>query len=259
MITIVIHYSCDRKPQLLNTIECLKDMSLYNSAEKILLVDGKSNIFPPDWKVIEVERDNPEFYNCSKIWNLGIKLASNELVLTLESDRILPKNWFSYVLPMVHTPEPFFIFNTELYSLNDNYDIDSIRSIRDNIDSHKDKLIEDFRVLNPNLGIGKKNPMSGCLLTTKTSFDLIGGFDERYIQAGYHDLDAFRKAYSIGAIFKVPKIRSIELHQKHEYAGGMERFKTVNLHNAIKYFDKWNLPVHENIYKLAESLNVAIT
>lgn len=257
MLTIVIHYSCDRLPQLLNTISCIDDMNGTRDAEKLLLVDGKTNIVPVGWKVHEIERDDPVFYNCSKIWNKGFQLAKNDVVLTMESDRILDKSWLTAAMPVFSSNEFKFVSNTKLCSLDDSYDLATIREIRDNPFKHADKLIKDYRVYDPNEGIGKKNPMSGCLLTTKQAYASIGGFDENYLQAGYHDLDAFRKAHTIdrNSILALP---SIELHQKHEYAGGLERFKIVNLWNAVRYHDKWNIEMHPNIIQLSKSLNLDI-
>jgi len=238
-ISIVIHYSKDRKFQLENTIACLGDMDGIQDTEKILLVDGETNIKPAGWKVVEIPRRS-EHYEPSYIWNTGFKFASNEMVLTLESDRILPKYWLPVAIEQLKTHD--FVCNKKLYQLKYLCGLEALRIIRDYPDEyykHKKAIIEDFRVNHPDKGIAKKNPMSGCLLCTKEAFNSIGGFDERYLQAGYHDLDAFRTAYIMGK--RICALNCIELHQKHDYIGGWEQFREVNMENKARYYEKWKL------------------
>jgi len=256
MLTIVIHYSCDRQPQLENTIACLDEMDGTQHAQKILLVDGKTNVFPADWTIVEVERDDPHFYNCSKIWNLGFRIAKNEVVLTMESDRILPKKWLSNAMTFLDSDRTF-VATKKLISLDSFYPLNIVKDIRDYPYHHWKKFINDYRVFDPDQGIGRKNPMSGCVLTTKTAFEFIGGFDEGYLQAGYHDLDAFRAAVTKGAKIVHPD-KGIEFHQHHEYTGGIKRFQIVNLWNAVRYHDKWELELHPNILKLARFVEIPI-
>tara|TARA_Y100000034_G_scaffold72508_1_gene87405 strand:- start:119 stop:934 length:816 start_codon:yes stop_codon:yes gene_type:complete len=253
MLTIIIHYSKDRLPQLKNTISCLEEVHGTEDAQKILLVDGQTNIHPPGWQVEELPRSDENFYNCSETWNKGVELANNDKIWVLESDRIVPINWLLSALSKMDIE---FLFPSLLYSLNASYPLEILKEIRDNPSAHENKLTPDHRVTHPDNGVSRKNPMSGCVLFTKKTFELMGGFDEDYMQAGYHDLDAFRSAHNKGIGFR--SIAGRELHQKHGYVGGTRLFRLVNLWNAVHYHDKWNIELHPNIINLAKSLNIDI-
>jgi len=97
MISIFTIYSPDRKPQLKNTLACLKDMDLYEHCQKTLVVDGKSNVWPNDWMVIEVPRKG-KYHSWKEMWDIGVSTASNDTVLYLESDRVLPTDYLLTIL-----------------------------------------------------------------------------------------------------------------------------------------------------------------
>jgi hypothetical protein len=233
--SLVVLYSVDRKRQLENCLACWADMLGYVDCEKILVVDGKTNIRPPGWHVLEVEREG-EYYCWANTLNAGVDHATTECVFYFDSDRILPVDYFEKALPLARDG---FVFPQKLFWVQDfKANATALRSLCEHPD--QSKLIPDHRVMDP-LMIGQKNPFSGCVGFSKKVFLETGGFDPRFKGWGYPDYDFFMNVTRRG--LKLVPLNVVELHQRHEYSINRQLVFKHNFWNLNQYVQKWNLPI----------------
>jgi predicted glycosyltransferase involved in capsule biosynthesis len=227
-------------------------MDLYEESEKILCVDGKTNFNPEGFKVLEIERIG-RFFNWANSINTGVRECSNENVLYLDCDRILPNDYFKQISEVIK--EDVFVFPKSLYFLRHDFSLKELKAIKAAPLDFKEDLIDDHRVTDP-LIIRKKNPMSGCVSFTRTTFFEVGGYDHGFEGWGYPDYDFWMCATIFGCEF-LP-MDCIELHQKHSYGTEFRNVQLMNLWNCVKYHRKWNLTYPNTLYEFAFSLGVPL-
>jgi hypothetical protein len=258
MFSIAIFYSEDRLLQLRQTIECLEEMDGYGQCQKMLCADGVTNVCPTDFDILEVQRPGP-YYCWATVWEAALSRARYENILYLDSDRILPGDYFRRAL--AELADDTFVFPARLYNLEADVPTDVLKRIRDNVGSYPHLLRADHRVWDdPASSVRRKNPMSGCVAFTKTTYRNSGGMDSAYTGWGYPDTDYFTKTFRAGCRF-VP-IDCDELHLKHGYRQGPRNsarlFCLTNLWNGVYYHRKWMLPLDEELHYLASVLGVTI-
>lgn len=249
--SLVVLYSEDRRAQLLNSVECWGDCAGYESAQKILCVDGDSDVSIEGWTILKIQRSG-DFFCWAESINNGVGLASEEIVFYVDSDRIVPKDWFSRCHSLLSSDKNRFFYPSRLYSLKNHVGVESLRHIRDNVGSNESALVPDHRQDDPTV-YGRKNPFSGCVAFGKSAFVDCGGFDRRFVGWGYPDYDFMMKAKTRG--FPAIPIDASELHQKHDYAVDRKAFRMHNLYNLRQYVEKWNLP-RDHLDRAADSVGV---
>lgn len=242
MISIFTIYSPDRKEILEKTIACLEDVIGYKQAQKILIVDGKSNIFPENWEVFEIEKQG--YLHWKMAWSIAVTAMKYDIFWYLESDRIVSNNYLELVLSQFE--EKTIYYPKNLYSLAEDVNIVQLKRLRE-YQKPKNLLIEDQRETIPKMEF-KRNPISGNVLMGKKSYLESGGMDEKFYGWGFFDWDYFKTTYDLG--FKFVQIDSIELHQKHAYAANKHNFNNINLCNAFIYANKWNFPLDKILYEI---------
>lgn len=234
-------YSPDRLEQLNKTIACLKDTEGFGDCEKILCVDGKSNVKLDGFEIIEIPRKK-DLYCWADALNTGVKKATREIILYMDSDRIVPTSFLIKVQQIIN--RRCFVFLSRMYSLRGNVDLQYIRKLRNDInngslDKHKKNLKADHRTLNP-LNIDKKNPMSGCVAFYQDDFLALGGFDASFVGWGYPDYDFFMNLTKNK--YQLTPIKGVEIHQHHTYNIKPDLRHAMNAWNCARYHDKWKLP-----------------
>ncbi|MCK9458354.1 MAG: glycosyltransferase family 2 protein [Proteobacteria bacterium] len=247
MLSIVVLYSTDRHRQLINTIDCLNDMDYVATCEKILCVDGQTDIHPEGWRVLEIERRG-KFYRLGEALNAAIEASSGNHIWYLDSDRILPTNFLNNASLI---EDGLFIFPKYLFSFKEDVDISSIRMVRDNPYKHESLLVPDHRVENVDI-VGHKNPFAGCVLFAKKTYWEYGGFSADFEAWGYKDYDFWRKAIVCGGRF-LP-IDCVELHQKHNLSD-QRLYDLSNVWSYYYYCSKWKLPIDPKIRVYAGHLH----
>ena len=150
------------------------------------------------------------------------------------------------------TKDDVFVYPKQLYSIREDVSLERLRFIRDNINDCQSLLHADHRTTNPE-NIHSKNVFSGCVSFTKSTFNRLGGFDERYQGWGYPDFDLLMNAKTNGCEFV--GIDCQELHQHHSH-GPDKKFRLMNLWNCYQYLKKWNLKVPDHIEKNVASNRV---
>ncbi len=244
MLSIFIFYSNDRIDQFKIMSSCLKDISGYESCQKILLVDDQeSNIHPEDFEIHTIKRSGE--FNWATMWEAGVKYSKHEICWYLDSDRVLPKNYMNLILDNICDYR--FIYTSNLFEFNSYVDLDYCKSLKDielgkiKKDFYKYNLKFDPRFKLPLYGSGK-NPMSGNVAFTKKTYLESGGVDKSYESHGaFADTDFHMQCYKLG--YEFLDLGTLELHLKHSKGLTDEQLNVLCVNNMTKYCKKWGLPL----------------
>jgi hypothetical protein len=253
-------YSTDRTEALAFTLKFLEGMELYPDCQKTLVVDGKSDIKPKGWDLVEVPRVNGKF--CwGRMWDAGVLTARHEKVLYLDSDRLLPKRFLIEVAK--HTVDDVFVYTSMHFMMSELLSPESCRKFLESqdlgtlllCDEYMGRVKFDARGGEPHHGPGK-NVMSGSTAFTRSTYLRVGGVDHWYCDHGaYADTDFHQQTAVAGCRFV--DLGLPELHYPHAKLDknmtevDKNELKMLALDNFIYYCNKWRLPL-----TLAESLAV---
>ncbi len=227
-------------------------MDLYDKCQKILCVDGESNILLPDFTVCKVKRPR-NLFNWAEAWKTGIEKATSEKILYLDSDRILPTN---YLVELEKTiKDARFVYSSNLVRLTRDYNLSQIRNIRDGkIDYAHEK---DRRLPHPpNMDVVSlgKNPFSGNTAFTKKTYKDTGGVDPCYEGWGYPDTDYYLRTYKAGYEFFA--INCTELHLLHPYSVETKLLKLMNLWNGSRMAKKFKMQLDQSLINRMKEYNI---
>jgi len=243
-------YSRDREEQFALTLSFLREMSGYKDCQKTLVVDGKTNIVPEDFEVIQVPRTNNQF--CwGRMWDAGVATARFRKILYLDSDRLLPSTYLRKVANVlddrkfVFTSRHFMVLDRQIAKEECSELLNSDFSIFGD-PRFSGKLRYEPRFQQPFPGPGK-NVMSGNTAFTKETFYELGGVDHWYCGHGaYADTDFHMKAGKFGCEFI--DLQEPELHCHHHKLDKSsnplttEELYRLSLDNFVYYIWKWDLP-----------------
>jgi hypothetical protein len=236
MFSLFVLYSPDRLAQLNISLECWKYIKLFKDCEKILIVDGQTNINPPGWNVCSLPRQQDHYCWADSI-NKGISLAKNDIVFYLDCDRIPPVYFFQSGVRVLQDND-CFVYPEELSNLKTECtSVEVIRRLSHNPDSFL--LLPETRTTNP-LNIGKKTPFSGCVGFNKSTYLRTGGVDPIYKGWGFPDTDILMSATLKGVTFET--IPGMEIHQRHSYSVSPVELTLHNIWNMSLFISKWKLP-----------------
>lgn len=244
MLSIFIMYSSDRKTALEITIECLKDMTLYEECQKTLIVDGQNNILIPGWNIVEVPRVDDGSFCWAHMWDAGVATARYENVLYLDSDRLLPKEFLSQVAE--HVVDDAFVFTSNHFMISQELPVkDCKRLVKEGTSEFVGMVRYEQRAKQPVHGPGK-NVMSGSTAFTKKTYYRLGGVDAWYRGHGaYADTDFHFSAQVAGCQFIDLGLMEYHFpHTKDQEGKSLNKMelRRLGLDNYIYYCYKWGLP-----------------
>lgn len=237
-------YSLDRRQALDATIACLKDMPEYDSIQKTLVVDGKTNEPVDDFDIVQVPRLGG--FCWAYMWDAGVMTAQYDVVVYLDSDRLLPTNFLTLVKD---TPDDEFRFPSRHFMMLSPLDLTLCKRFLANPDCLLDeefigRLRFEKRMQYPFHGPAK-NVMSGSVAFTKKTFCRLGGLDPWYCGHGaYADSDFHQHAANEGCRFKDLDIPELHYpHDKQENGNPLDaiELKRLALDNFIYFGMKWGL------------------
>lgn len=251
MFSLFIMYSTDRKEALDATISCLKRMDLYDSCQKTLVVDTKTDFFLPDWDLVEVPRVGTDF--CwGRMWDAGVCTAKHEKIVYLDSDRLLPKCFLKNISESIDDDK--FVFTSFHFQLLKEMPVEHcvefLETMNDLGTFTDDKFMGNLKYEAKHQGpIHRpgKNVMSGSVGFTKKTYFRLGGVDHWYCGHGaYADTD-FHYAAAVGGCQFVDLCLP-ELHWPHQKKKdgetlSQEQLWLMSLNNFIRYCVKWGLPL----------------
>lgn len=229
MISFVIYASKHRLDNLLQTIRFLNKRERKIDKEIIVVYQDDG---PQIDGVTKYDMDL-DTYRKPLMCNFGVKKCSGELVALLDSDRILPENYFYNASKLMK--RRYMITTNCILNLDKFYsDVD--------INKRRYKGKKEYRS-SENI-LRRKNLFSGNTLFFKSDYEFVGGMDERYVGYGYTDNDITRSAKLKG--IKDVYLNFEELHLYHPrtiiYGGEIfSDFQIISAINSIKYSIKWRM------------------
>lgn len=238
-ISFVIYFCSQRIDNLKQTIRFLNKREDLSSSELLLVCQDKcENLFGN--KVINL---NLDFYHKTKMCNIGVELAKNQKIVLLDSDRILPYNYFKKTSKQISQGE--FVSTWKMFKLKKQYSDDQI-------EQNKFEKIPDFK--SKENKSCSKNLFAGHTLFYKKDYQNAGGMDESFIGYGFADTDMTRNIMSKN--YKITWNDEEEIHLFHEkivnFKGEVIDPEIMTALNSIKYFKKWNIKMDLDSINLLE-------
>jgi GT2 family glycosyltransferase len=173
--------------------------------------------------------------------NWGAKLSNGKILVMMDSDRILPKNYFTDKISKIKHGEIVSCLNME--KLDREYSDEEIELKK--YESFLDSKSEDNNM-------HRKNAFSGNSIIFRKDYLDLGGMDERYVGYGYADND-FTRVASVGGMRFEWDRSSVEIHLHHG-CENTPNYRRENLKNGLLYCKKWNLEPEFGLKDLMSSL-----
>jgi hypothetical protein len=231
--SFVIYYHSSRMDNLEQTLRFLskREADLLSKSELVLVCHDCSE--PPKNIFAHVQHVNMgmEVYNKPLMNNRGVEAAQSEVIVLLDSDRILTPNYFTNAVSKVQPGE--CISTIWLYKLR-----------RATTDHHIERLgccmDNDFRSKDNEMH--RKNMFSGNTVMRRDDYLAAGGMDESFESYGYNDNDFTMTMTRRGARFTWLD-NVMELHLHHPPGPGIVGTGMIesNVRNGIRYCNKWGL------------------
>lgn len=239
MITsFIIRYHTRRLDNLLQTLRFLNlwQNSVISNSEVLLLCQDQCGEIKTNFKKTKNFNMNLSEMSMSKQLNFGVENSESDLIVLLDSDRILPYGYFKNIINHIQP--------REMISTLKMYKIPHMASDDDIINGEYGR-IEEFRSIN-NKSL-TRNIFSGNVLFWKKDFLECGGADEGYLGYGWEDHDLTESMLKTG-VKPIFEKQSIELHLYHELKTyGSEDQKKLFINNGIRYCRKWKKPFPKEI------------
>lgn len=239
-ISFVIYFHSKRINNLNQTLKFLHERENLTKSEIILICQDHTTEKIMGIKPINLQLNS---YHKTRMCNLGVRLAKNEVVALLDSDRILPTGYFEKIYSKIKFRD--FFSTWKLYKLQKDYTDEEIRL--GNIDKEKDfKCIKNTAC--------RKNLFAGNTVFCKQNYLESGGMDESYEGYGFADTDMTRnimvRKYNI--IWQEDE----ELHLHHSKGANLEKQfyeflpEISTAANALRYYKKWKLPIEKEAIEI---------
>lgn len=290
-LSFIIYFHSSRKENLLQTLRFLKkrDREIIEKSELILVCNNsfrqqlKTSFLKT--KIFSLEK---AVYSKPFMCNFGAAVAESEKLVFLDSDRILPPDYFLQNIALLDVYSKYkgerhlAITTKHLFKLSKPY-------TDEEIEDNNIKKTPDFRTHENDLF--KKNAFSGNIMMLKSDYFDAGGMDESFVGYGFADNDFTKTVVAKG--IKIIFRKEEELHLCHSspaqntlkniVGGGRKRRHSTNdakrqwylkshvarvtrnendrftksILNAIKYCDKWNVqPNQVLLQRIKEALRL---
>ena len=231
--SFIIGFQSNRLDNLFQTIRFLeqRESNLLDLCEIILVCQDQCQEIRTKFKHTRLLNLNINEYIRPFMLNTGAYYANSDIIIILDSDRIMPYNYFNISINKLQkrtiiSPKHILKLNTP-YSDND-------------IEHNNIEGMLELRSAIPSLHT--KNVISGNTIIFKDDYYLAGCMDESFHGYGYSDTDFAMALYSKG--FKFILNDNIEFHLWHPYSN---QYKIQNLLNAVKFCNKWNIPLDNEL------------
>jgi predicted glycosyltransferase involved in capsule biosynthesis len=171
-------------------------------------------------------------YNKSILVNTAVGLSKGDILIILDSDRIMPSEYFersvkvlspkTAIAPLRMIKSMIDLKDEEIWEMNFPYKRDD-----------RTEKLKPFR----------KHLFSGNTILFKKDYLEAGGMDESYWGYGYNDLD-FGKTWETKG-YKIHWSDAEELHLKHKRIDDVDpdEFYAQNSFNAYRFCRKWKEPI----------------
>jgi len=203
------------------TKACLESIRLYTHMPcELILIDDFSDDNGETQKVFEEFSSEKDIvvYNsinsggCSRVWNQGLKLATNDYIMIMNNDMLVSENWLSKLLNTFDTSLNVKVVCPSLISHNKDGAHYVMRS---------EEGVNLFHKITRTLSIDHANEymnasMGPCFMFHRELLREIGLFDETFGHGGFEDCDWFDRIIMKGYYLATRK--DVWLYH-HKYKG----------------------------------------
>jgi len=248
MQSFIIYFHTNRIDNLLQTLTFLEinHLDVIKQSELVLICQDFCNHIDNGFKEYQHHNMNLPLMHLPHVVNEGVKYAKYDKLIILESDRILPKNYFKEVLEELRPGIMITTKNMEkLLNPATNQEI---------IDGNYTTYCDDRSEI---CQLGIKNMWSGNTACMKEDFEKVGGIDEFYKGYGWADCDMTFTMEKAG-VKSIYKENYTELHLWHEgqtYGEGNQ--KQMYYENCMYLCKKWNKSI-PNFVEEEMNMNKAV-
>lgn len=233
MISFVFCFHSERINNLEQTLRLLFKRET-NIGEVILVCNDETERDFPGCRLHNMRMDA---YRKTIMCNFGVAEARFETIALLDSDRVLPKNYFS----SINAQPGQFISCDNLANMSQEYSDEEIEGEISN-------LMFEMEIKSRKAEIRKKNIFSGNTVFLKNDYLNSGGMDESFVGYGFADNDMTMNIISKG--YEPVWRNEIEIHLWHEkniFMNGQKlifpEYKYISESNMNKFLSKWTVPL----------------
>jgi GT2 family glycosyltransferase len=181
---------------------------------------------------------NPVNLGYAKSNNLAIKSASGDLLVLLNNDLILTKNWLEPMLARLSVSKstPAIVGNLQYRVDNGQLDHSGV-AVQYDSDTNRVKISHCKEIVRePTATVFAVT--GACCLIARNAFEAVGGFDEIYVNGG-EDIDLCLKISNIGGVCCIANDSSV-MHHVSLTRGHLPFRDELNSWNLFK---KWKIPI----------------
>src|SRR3990170_8700755 len=242
----------DRLDLLKSCIESIEAKTTYKSYEIIIADDSSREEATLNYfksvrhKIINTGDEGP--FNFSRIINSAVRQLDDdvEYILLLNNDtEVITDNWIEEMLGLMQSPEIGAVGAKLLYKDNKIQHAGIIAPLHEGLPGHAFKTLDDSslgylfyaRVVRNYSAV-----TAACMLTRRSYFNQVGGFDEDHLNEAYNDVDYCLKLREKG--YRVVYTPYAALYH---YEGG-SRGKSVPAKNEYYFRKRWGHIVSDPYY-----------
>ena len=231
-LTFLIYFSTDRLHNLQQMLAFLAEREQGIDARLLLLCQNGSPHVPAVFPTTLINLRETRYKRARAI-NIGMKNIQTEKVAIMDSDRVLPPNYFTR-----HSNfERGTVLSTRhLFNL--------ARAATDDEVRYQHNLVGEWWKRMDDPTFPQRNIMSGNTLMYREDFFNCGGMDETYTGYGFQDNDFAMQALKCGLTFTF--VDEVEIHLHHERA----TFSWDDFLRNGEYFErKWGAPPNMEVFR----------
>lgn len=253
-VTIIIPVY-NRKKNLQNTLNALTYQT-YDAFEIIICDDGSTDntkdlipLFKEKLNIRYLYQEHQSF-RAGHARNMGLKNARGKLIIFLDSDVVVPRNFIELHVKE-HETEGNYVVNSYVWRMTEYHEQDSELPAEEYIKLHKDWLKPDSRDRYELFERGEAEEAyfldSNALSVKMADLQKTGGFDEDFIGWGHEDTELGYRLGGIGYTVKFIKAGVQSYHQYHEFSATKEEERAQNWERLRKkyHIEKWYKPLWE--------------
>jgi hypothetical protein len=231
MISFVFYFHSSRVG---NLEQSLRLLSAREEAEKeiVLVCNDRTEREFPGCRLFNMGLAD---YRKPLMCNFGVAKAEGDMVALLDSDRVLPRGYFSAAARTIGSGE--FASCVRMQKLTRDHSDEEIEG--GDLKSEKDDRSTGWE-------IRRKNLFSGNTLFHKEDYLASGGMDESFVGYGFADNDMTRNVHAKG--FRAVWLSGTEIHLHHPkevMEGGrmkeFEEYRKTSQKNLCRFLKKWRM------------------
>jgi cellulose synthase/poly-beta-1,6-N-acetylglucosamine synthase-like glycosyltransferase len=239
LASFLIPFHSLRIDNVLQTIRFLKynHNEICQESELLLLCNDRCGYIPTHFrKTSMICMKLPNMQKCKAV-NEGVRRSESDVLIVLDSDRILPPGYFQDTIASLHPKTVISTHTTRrLKWMVKDQEIES---------DHLTYDVEKRSPLGDHFGM---SVFSGNATLFKEDYWRAGGMDEEYIGYGFEDSDMSMRLRRAGV--QVLYRDEVEIHLFHpRISYGKEDQKKQFLDNGIRYCRKWKIPIPGKLRK----------